>query len=83
VRDAMLQIYTNAKAQAPNYEWFPFGSLEPWLRSAIIKLSQDLKRYPPSGVTGQNLNILREETTFRGKDYRLDIENMSGHNLRE
>jgi hypothetical protein len=83
IRDAMQQIYSNAAAQTLNYEWFPFASLGPWLRSAIIQLSQELKRYPPGGVFGQNLNILRRETIFRGRDYRLDIENISGHNLRQ
>ncbi|MCG8350152.1 MAG: hypothetical protein MI924_20495, partial [Chloroflexales bacterium] len=83
VRDALARLHENAKNQTANYKWFPYSSLGSWLRSAIISISDDLKRFPPGGITEQNLTILRKDIPFRGKRYRVDVENMSGHNLRQ
>ena len=48
---------------------------------AIVSLSIKLGQVPPHGVAMVG-NILREEIFHRGKGYRIDIENLRGHNLR-
>jgi hypothetical protein len=61
--------------------WFPVA-LDKWMYDSIVALSRDLARFPPYGVT-MGGNILRKETYYRGKEYRIDIENLRGHNLRK
>lgn len=79
VRDAMNQIY----AAAPGLTWFPYTALEPWLKRSIIELSQELKRYPPIGVSpGRQRTILNREIVHNRRDYRIDIEVLRGTNLR-
>jgi RHS repeat-associated protein len=78
VRDSLQELYNNYPKQTP---WFP-QSLDGKLRCAIIDISQELKRFPPSGVT-QGGNIVRSEFAGeKGKKYRVDVENLRGHNLR-
>ncbi|OQW89632.1 MAG: hypothetical protein BWK78_07565 [Thiotrichaceae bacterium IS1] len=50
-------------------------------QSAIIDMSKKVKNVQ-GGVT-QGGNILRTEFQYQGKKYRIDLENIYGHNLRE
>ncbi len=79
VRDGLEELYNGAST----LEWFPFNKLQAWMRRSIIVLSQELKRFPPNGVREENRNILRKEEKYNRKEYRIDIENMKGWNLRE
>lgn len=77
MRHALFELYHTVAVGAP---WFPLR-LRPRLVGAIVYLSQRLGQYPPGGtVSGGNV----ERATFldRGIQYRLDIENLRGHNLR-
>lgn len=69
VADAMLLQFPNA--------------LEPQLFSAIILFSQKLTPIVAGGGVIQGGNILREEFVGGGKVYRIDLENLRGHNLRQ
>ena len=76
VRRQMEVIFTNQP------EGFP-GSLEDGLYSAIIRMSMNLHRYPPNGISLENYNTEREIIgEARGLLWRLDLENLRGTNLR-
>jgi hypothetical protein len=77
VRDALSELYSMVQIRAP---WFP-SRLSPQLATAIILLSQRLGQYPPGGTTASG-NIERRTFRDRGIQYRVDIENLRGHNLR-
>ena len=77
VRNALAEMYQNVQVRAP---WFPLRLL-PQLVTAIVLLSQRLGQYPPGGTSASG-NIERRTFTDRGIQYRVDIENLFGHNLR-
>ncbi len=60
---------------------FP-SDLDSWMYQSIVSLSIELGRIPPHGIVTTGRDILRKETYFRNKEYRIDIENLRGHNLR-
>jgi hypothetical protein len=76
VRAKLKHLYYSRSGEG----WFP-SALGKWMYDSIVELSMDLSRFPPYGVT-MGGNILRKETHHRGKEYRIDIENLRGHNLR-
>jgi len=51
------------------------------LISAIIRMSAELDRFPPGGISGDNLTFLREDIPQKRPRFRLDMENMRGRNL--
>lgn len=59
-------------------------SCEEELDKAIVKMESNVRRYPPYGVTAIG-NLRRDSVVFIccGKEYRLDIENIKGINLRQ
>ena len=61
--------------------WFP-SALDKWMFQSIVSLSKKLTGIPAGGGVNIVGNILREETFFRRLEYRIDIENLRGHNLR-
>lgn len=77
VRHALAELFQNVQISAP---WFPLR-LRSQLVTAIVILSQRLGRYPPGGTTASG-NIERQAFSDRGIQYRVDIENLFGHNLR-
>ena len=77
IRTLLADLYAGYKVAAP---WFP-SRLEKQLIQAIVLLSQSLKRFPPVGVA-MGGNIDREKWLDRGVEYRVDIENERGLNLR-
>jgi hypothetical protein len=48
---------------------------------AFARMRIRLRQFPPYGIHGAHLNIARELFTSGRKVYRLDAENMIGHNL--
>ena len=60
---------------------FPSQCL-PDLVSAIIYMSQKVGRFPPNGIVMVG-NVARETFTCKCKNYRVDLENLFGHNLRQ
>lgn len=60
---------------------FP-NSLEPQLYTAIILFSQRLTPIVAGGGVTQGGNVLREEFISNGRLFRIDLENLRGHNLR-
>jgi hypothetical protein len=84
MQTALFTLYNTAASDtATGRNAYPFNALDDWLRSAVIFISQDLKRYPPTGVIGLQRNFLQQTTEYRGKEYRLDVDNLVGHNLRQ
>jgi len=77
IRAALQELYQNVQLRAP---WFPLR-LCPQLVTAIVRLSIRVAHYPPGGTTASG-NIDRETFNDRGTQYRVDIENLFGHNLR-
>jgi hypothetical protein len=73
----MVELYHDVAVRAP---WFP-SRLVPQLVTAIIKMSRKLDHYPPGGSQASG-NIERFTFTDQGIQYRLDLENLYGHNLR-
>ncbi|MEN8904477.1 MAG: hypothetical protein ABF289_00805 [Clostridiales bacterium] len=71
---------------APSHRLYHFSQgLQPnMLRSqGISQLSIELAKYPPAGITGQNFTFESYKFFDRNKEYRIDLENMYGWNLRE
>lgn len=77
VRDAMKQLYDTRRSAA---QWFP-SAMDGWFRSSIVLLSIKLGQYIPGGTTSQG-TIEQRLGTYHGVQYRIDIENLRGHNLR-
>jgi hypothetical protein len=76
VRNQMMQIFASQPPGMP-------GVLEDGLLSAIIRMSQQLHKYPPSGTSLVG-NIEREIIGVdKGAQWRLDLENLRGHNLKQ
>jgi RHS repeat-associated protein len=57
-------------------------SLEPELYGAIIRFSSRIRPIVAGGGVVQGGNVLREEFRGNGRTYRIDLENLRGHNLR-
>lgn len=80
VRQTLMDLWVLYSGGA--IPWAP-QSIADDVRFAIVRLSIELKRFPPYGtpIVGQ---ILGEEAgSHRGSDYRIDIENKAGWNLLE
>lgn len=76
VRNAMyLDIFYGHPA------WFP-NSLESDLHGAIMYLSIRIGRYPAIGGTSQSGTIENAVIPSRRTNFRIDIENLRGRNLR-
>ena len=78
VRMTMATMFSTCPVAAP---WFPLNRLKSQLVSGVIRLSTKLGTYPPLG-TSKGGNIERAEFYDGGKEYRIDIENLFGWNLR-
>jgi RHS repeat-associated protein len=78
MRDALQQLYEDIPTKAP---WFPLNRLQNEFYTAVVYISQRLGTFPPNGII-QGGNILRYVINDRRKEYRLDVENLRGHNLR-
>jgi RHS repeat-associated protein len=81
MRDAMDQLYRTYRKDAP---WYPKG-LDTELVWAIITTSERITGIVASGGVVQT-GTLRPNLTWFGPDgveYRLDLENLRGHNLRQ
>lgn len=61
--------------------WFP-SALDTWMYRSIVSLSIKLGQIPKAGGVSIVGNIFREEIFLKGLEYRVDIENLRGHNLR-
>jgi RHS repeat-associated protein len=84
VRNAMQELYNEARADASfGRNKFPYNALEDWLFSSVISISIKLGTYPPGGISGLQRNFIQETVEYRKKEYRLDVDNLSGHNLRQ
>ncbi len=77
VRTTMQTLYSTYKVAAP---WYP-TNLEPNLVSAIIDISKYISNFPPLG-TRTNATIRTVQWTDRRRNFRLDLENLRGWNLR-
>ena len=77
IRHALMEMYQDVAMRAP---WFPLR-LRPQLVAAIIAMSQKLGHYPPAGIQRPG-NIERATFVDHGTQYRVDLENLFGHNLR-
>jgi hypothetical protein len=63
----------------------PRAGEEPGVPGTVAKLSVKIKAAPAGGgvyAPGDG-GALREKFTYRGREYRIDLENIKGHNLRE
>lgn len=82
VREGMRVMFDDVVANLVDKE-FP-DRLEFRLRSAIINVSQKLEAVRAGGGVTEIGNVGGLQETFydRGLQYRIDLENLSGHNLR-
>ena len=84
MRQAMNALFDGASDDtSTGRNKFPFTALQSWLFSAVITLSEKLGTFPPGGISGTELNFIQETTKYRGKEYRLDMDNLAGWNLRQ
>jgi hypothetical protein len=84
MRSALQTLYNMASNDTSfGNMGFPFNPLDEWLRSAVIFVSQKLSKYPPDGIIGLRRGFSEEKTVYRRKEYRLDVDNLAGHNLRQ
>ena len=79
MRAGLLELNMGALASGT----FPNTCL-PKLKSAIIDMSQRIGRYPPFGhIAGPRPTIQRVEFTCgKCSEWRIDLENLRGHNLK-
>ncbi|CAA0121101.1 tRNA(Glu)-specific nuclease WapA [Halioglobus japonicus] len=77
VRAKLNQLYFSRQEG----NWFP-GDLDKWMYQSIVDLSIKLGKIPAAGGVMIGGNILRKEIYHRRLEYRIDIENLRGHNLR-
>lgn len=80
VRDGLEGMHDAVLADLTD-KHFP-TRLEPELYSAIIQFSQKLDPVRAAGGVTQAGNVLREKFYDRGREFRIDLENLHGHNLR-
>jgi RHS repeat-associated protein len=83
MRGALNTLYDKVYRRKEAAGWFPTSELEHQFFTAVISLSQDLNRFPPGGVMGLRRSLLSEVMHHRGKEYRIDIDNLKGWNLRK
>ena len=84
MREAMQNLFEDAQDDTTfGRNKFPFAALQSWLFSAVISLSIQLGMFPPGGIAVPRRNFIQEATKYRGKEYRLDMDNLAGWNLRE
>jgi RHS repeat-associated protein len=85
MQSALQTLYNMASNDATfGRSSFPFNALNDWLVSSIIIASEKLKGYPPGGIALPRRNFLNIPTIqYRRKEYRLDVDNLVGHNLRQ
>ena len=75
VRDKMAEMFDNKPA------WMP-GGVD--LRGMIIETSEYIKIYPPFGTSGIGTEqIYKAQKEYNGLYYRVDLENLTGVNLKE
>jgi hypothetical protein len=80
VRAVQLDLFTLYR-EVVNGDWYP-RRLLPQLGDAIRRASMFLNTFPASGgISGTDL-ITRKTWDSLGWEYRLDINNLEGHNLR-
>jgi hypothetical protein len=79
VQASLKELYVEAEASS----WYP-NSLLPELGSAIVTVSRELNAYPARGGIAGAVNIAREQWQGSKKvvSFRLDVDNVTGHNLR-
>lgn len=77
--NALGQLYNTV--HAGGVPWFPANQLMQHLLTAIIQVSKAIHKYPPNGVSGSR-NIERATFISKGIEYRVDLENLRGTNLR-
>jgi len=84
MREAMQNLFEDAQDDTSfGRNKFPFAVLQRWLFSAVISLSIRLGTFPPGGIPIPKPNFIQETTKYRGKEYRLDMDNLAGWNLRQ
>lgn len=76
VERAMETMFANRAA------WIPSG-FESDLLGLIARTSIKIRKFPPFGTDGRTGNITREFSEFGGLYYRVDVENLTGFNLKE
>jgi RHS repeat-associated protein len=80
VQAGMALLYADVAFRA---DWFPL-SMKPWLGSSIVSVSRRLNRYPPGGISGRQLGFESEKIQYSGTiEYRIDVDNLRGTNLRQ
>lgn len=78
VRDLMSIYWLNRSSIS-----FLPPALHSWLATSIVGISQDLKRYPlHDGYRGRRISLIDRQISFRGRNYRIDVDALSGHNLK-
>jgi RHS repeat-associated protein len=81
MRDALNEIYNDIRNGDVN--WFPYNALENWYFTATIEISQKLGEVKESGgVTGLQRSFITRSVIHNRKEYRIDVDNLRGHNLR-
>jgi len=85
MRSALQTLYDLASNDGSfGRKGFPFNALDSWLVTSVIIASQKLGTYPPGGIPFPRRSFINIPTTwYRGKEYRLDVDNLAGHNLRQ
>jgi RHS repeat-associated protein len=85
MRSALQTLYNAASGDsATGRNAFPFNALNDWLVTSIIISSQKLGTYPPGRIFVPQKGFLNiPPIQYRGKEYRLDVDNLAGHNLRQ
>lgn len=81
MRAAMNELFL--EVAAGSVPWFP-NDLESWLFQSIRTISVKMTSIPANGGVVQvgTISTLKQETFFRNKEYRIEIENLRGRNLR-
>jgi hypothetical protein len=76
------QLYAEVKAGGAK-KWYPKKAGLPQLAAEIGVVKTRLLRYPPLGISGEQLYFEQRRWTIRGyPEFRLDVDNLSGWNLR-
>lgn len=81
VHDALDRLLT----EMPKVKWIGKAYHKPF-EDAVRRVKKKVSGLPPNGFYGKagNLKALQEKFPGDGKvEYRVDVENLRGHNLRE
>ena len=73
----LAETYAMAVAADPSL------GVNPEFRSAIINMSKSVKELQGGLMPGPYRTTLKETFMHKGELYRVDLENIKGHNLRE